>query len=350
MEDNNSLKTDIYISAVKHFSTQEPFHEILVQKQDTLYRYDLWKKSKSFVETNYEEIKAQNTLKFSDNREMTKVENLTSYDNFYINKDTTHFLTFIKTESGQNLTTKSFLKLVSDKYFTSHISKNKTPNTSLDIKETLLFSKDSITYYWDYTYQHEIIYQEKEQVKLNWFEVEDQLFAFPSNEDNPYPIMQIFKTKDNKIEIRDFINFEMQSHTYTKDESFNPNNYKNYNLCRNDFQKIYYVGEEVRYNKGLEYLVKHLRKNAPRANNEGFINIHFTINCKGEVGRLGLELLNRDYQPTSFKPELIKHITDQVTQLRSWDNYNIDPYYDSKDVKAFFLIKIDNHKIADVCP
>lgn len=346
----DNSKAYIYISSVKHLSTQEPFYEVLVQDENTLYKYDYWENLNSQSKNNFEKIKYGREIKYDDNKTFTKVYNFTSYDNLHIYKDSTNFYTFIKTERSKPIDKKKFLDHVQGKFFQSEISNIKTPNSAMKILESIQFSKDSLTYYWDYSYNDKLLYRETETVYFNFFEVDDQLFIIPSNKENPYPMYQVFDWNGRILELRNFIDFETRSNIYTlaKDNTFS--GYHNYSLCKNDFQKIYYMGEDARYSYGLEHLLNTLQHNAPNAENDGFINIHFTINCKGEVGRLGLELLDTKYKPTSFNPELIKHIVDKVVKIKSWDNYLEDPYYGSKDIKSFFLIKVKHQKIVDVCP
>jgi hypothetical protein len=349
-DSDTKQSTTLFVSSVKHLSTQEPFYEVLVQGETTLYKYDYWENSESLSNNNFENIKPGDEIKYDENKTFTKVYNFTSYDNLHIYKDSTNFYTFLKTEQSKPIDKNKFLDYVQNKFFQTKISNIKTPNSAMNILESIQFSKDSLTYCWDYFYNDKLLYKETETVNFNFFEVDDQLFIIPSNIENPYPMYQVFDWNGRNLELRNFIEFETRSNIYTlaKDDTFS--DYHNYSLCKNDFQKIYYVGENVRYSHGLEHLLNTLQDNAPKAENDGYINIHFTINCKGEVGRLGLELLDTEYKPANFNPELIKHIVDKVVKIKSWDNYLDDPYYGSKDIKSFFLIKIQNQKIVDVCP
>ena len=347
----HSNYSKLYVSSVNNLSTQKPFHEVLIQKKDTLLRYDFWKNEKSFATASFENNKIKDSISFNNGDQLVVGKNFTVFENFYLCQDLSkQIFTYSKTKSGQKLNSKDFIKQLEGKFFETKISNNKTPNSVLDIKETIEITKDSLTYYWDYFYENQLLYKESETVNLNFFEVEGQLFLVPSTQKNPYPILQVYKISNEELELRYFNDFEMKSKIYTQNKKFKTIDYSNYSLCLDYFQKIYYVGEQVRYKKGLDNLLSSFQKSAPSSENEGFINIHFTINCKGKVGRLGLELLDRNYQSTRFEPELIKHIVDKTLAITEWKNYDKDPYFGSKDVKKFFFIKIDNQKITDVCP
>jgi hypothetical protein len=340
----------IFVSSVKHLSTQEPFHEVIIQKEDTLFKYNFLDNNRSFAEVDFENLNPGSEIEYNDGKKFIKRDNLTSFEDIHFYVDSTRFYTFIKTEKGEELNKDEFLKSTQNRIFQSEISNLKTPNSALNIKESLEFSKDSITYFWDYFYGEKLLHSETESVKMNFFEAENQLFLVPSTIENPYPIYQVYNLTDNKIELRNFIDFETKSRTYQFIDNIETSNYKSYSLCKDYFQSIYYFNEDVRYSKGLNHLLKQLQKDAPQTENDGFINLHFAINCNGNVGRLGLELLDRNYQPTNFNPELIQHIVDKVIDIKSWDNFKTNTYSGSKDTKAFLFIKIDNRKISDVCP
>lgn len=323
---------------------------MLFQKEDTLIQYDFFERKINKAKSNLNYLEHRDTVVFSSGKKIIKQWNYTAYENIQLMYDSIQSYLYVKTEKSSKITEQEFLKKVNAKIFQTNLLKNKTPNSNIEIHESIRFSKDSITYFWDYYFKNTLLHKETETVELNMFEVEDQLFLVPSNKENPYPIYQVFELTEDKIELRNFIDFEMKSVDYKLAEDIDISTYSNYSLCKDYFQKIYYVGENVRYSYGMEHLLKRFQENAPNAEGDGFVNIHFTINCEGKVGRLGLELLDRNYKSTSFNPEIVKHIVNKILKIKSWDNLNTDPYYGSEDVKVFFLIKIENGIITDVCP
>ncbi len=336
----------MYVSAVNDMNTQTPFHVVLLQKQDTLVKYDFWNQTKSLAQANLSELEHQDTLMYETGEKHTYIAP------FYLFKDLVMFErnSYVKTKKGQKLSSKTFKSLVEDKIYSTDIPALKTPNSAFDIRETLHFNNQKITYVWEYFYAGTQIHSENETVDYQIFDVNQQLFIIPSTQDNPYPMYQVSKVNASQIDLSYFIDYEVKTKSYITTDSLPKHSASTYQLCRDAFQSLYYVGDEVRYSKGMEHLKQYLQDGAPLANNDGFINLHFTINCQGQVGRFGLELLNTKYEPTDFKPELVSHIVQKVKKIRQWDNLGKVTYRGAKDVKMFFLVKIRNQKIVDVCP
>ena len=94
-----------------------------------------------------------------------------------------------------------------------------------------------------------------------------------------------------------------------------------------------------------------MAQNAPTLSDEnGYINVHFTINCEGKVGHIGLEQMDFKYQKTSFSYPLVNHIIGEVVKLREWPKIKPLDGMEYKDVHAFLMFKIENGKINDLCP
>lgn len=340
----------MYVSSVNDPNTQEPFHEVLVKHKDTLWKYNFWKNEKNFSKAKSNNLKEYDVLAFNDDDSFTFIPKFTLFENLvtFINKN--QYLMFVKTSREFAIHKEDFSNLVENKVFETEIDQLKTPNSAFRIQEKVRFSTDEITYLWEYYYADKLMHSETETIPLSYFEVEGQLFIIPGKQENPYPIYQVVKADNEEIELAYFTDFEKKIKSYKSTKEADNSNYEAYAFCKDSFQSLYYVGEEVRYAKGMDHLLSYLQQDAPTTDGDGFINIHFTINCNGEVGRLGLELLNRSYQPTDFDPELIKHITDKVLLINNWDNLSQVNYRGAKDAKAFFLIQIANQQIVEVCP
>lgn len=89
-----------------------------------------------------------------------------------------------------------------------------------------------------------------------------------------------------------------------------------------------------------------LAKDAPLTKGNGYITIHFTINCNYEIGRFGLEQMDMNYDAAKYDKELIKHLITKIAEIKNWNskrNFENDIHY-------FLMFKIENGKIIDLCP
>lgn len=340
---------NIFVSSVSDLSTQEPFYEVLIQEKDTLWRHQILESKKSFSEIELKKVNLKAEIIFDNKDTLRFLENITFYEDLHIFLEKV-YKTYIEINRGQELNQEEFSSLVENESFETKIDALKTPNSAFDIIETISFENDKITYYWEYFCKNQSIYKETETLDISFFEIDNQLFLIPGKADNPYPIYHVKKASEDEISLTHFIDFEPKIKTYKKAESKNFSDYNSYSLCQDYYQSLYYHGDDVRYVKGLDFLLEQLQKDAPKIEGEGFITIHFTINCHGDVGRLGLEILDRNYQQMDVEPVLIKHIVDQITQLNEWYNLDQEKWRGSKDVKMFYLIQFANQQITEVCP
>jgi len=346
-EYSNNQTSRLFVSSVSNLNTQMPFHNVLVQKKDSLLKYDFWTKDTTIAKAEITKLENQETILFENH------DTLEYIAPYYLYKDLLLFThsAYVETTKGQKLKPKKFKSLVENKSYSTDITKLKTPNNAFNIRETISFKDQNITFLWKYFYKEKLIHSETEKVPYQCFEISDQLFIVPSTQDNPYPIYQVSKANKSQVDLTYFTDLKPQKKLYSLTDSISkkpaPNTYR---LCLNGYQSLYYHGEEVRFRKGLAYLKNYLREDAPLAEQDGYINLHFTINCDGKVGRFGLELLDKKYKQTEFNPKLINHIVQKVKKLEQWNNLEKVSFLGAKDVKMFFLIKIRNQKIVDVCP
>ena len=97
----------------------------------------------------------------------------------------------------------------------------------------------------------------------------------------------------NNFKIRYYRNENMIEEVYEMTEGEElPVALPEYYRCL-DGQPGEYYHDNITYQKGNDFLIREIGKNAPVAEGDGYITLHFTINCRGEIGRLGLEQMDR---------------------------------------------------------
>ncbi len=230
------------------------------------------------------------------------------------------------------------------------------PNSDLDIKKYLSFDRDSLTTTYEYTYQNQPTFKEKHKRPLTFVEIDGQHF-FSENVaigKNPQLLYQILDISSQGITLRYFEeNEENISDFKIVKNSPITGDIPEFNQCFDGFQGEYYFysNGDITYQHGNEYLVKKIAKNSPKTDfKDGYINVHFSINCEGKVGHIGLEQMDFQYQKTAFSYELVAHIINEVVQLKDWPKIKPLNNWEYKDVHAFLMFKIENGKITDLCP
>lgn len=223
-----------------------------------------------------------------------------------------------------------------------------SPNSDLDIKKTLTFSKDSILIAYHYFLDNQLMYAENEKIAYKLIEKNDYLFfEFDSSDFPDYKrINQIVALNKHSFTFNIYKDREATPEIYIKTESKQLPK-KSFKPCRDSRPGEYYHNH-IKYAKGNNNLMNKIRENAPLTTGNGYITIHFTINCNKEIGRFGIEQMNTLYEPTTYNPELIKHLINEIALLKDWPDLKLDKYY--QDIHAFLMFKIKDGKIIDVCP
>ncbi|MCC8360986.1 hypothetical protein [Salinimicrobium sediminilitoris] len=224
-----------------------------------------------------------------------------------------------------------------------------TPNRDLKIEKTLAFSEDSLTTTFNYFYQNEFVYAERELSKYDIFERKGKVFL-SEGQDKPNSVNLYLVTEidENSFSLRSFRNNEEYIEQFENSEAIkDPSNFNTFERCM-EGQPGEYYHDNLTFNKGNEYLIQKISKNAPKASGDGYITVHFTINCKGEMGHLGLKQMDREFQSTSFDPVLVKHIISEVMDLKDWPEIKSGKFY--RDIHSFLMFRIRNGKITDLCP
>ncbi|PSG86998.1 hypothetical protein C7H61_12875 [Mesoflavibacter zeaxanthinifaciens subsp. sabulilitoris] len=236
---------------------------------------------------------------------------------------------------------------------------NSNPNKDLELKQTIKFNDSNVNILTNYYYQGIKTISESEIKEYNIFKIDDVYFlSYQKEVNNPQTIYQIVNYNSSVITLRDYSSREVKDISFNKtqvnSEDYNQliNESTYYSNCFDGYQGEYYYGEDVTFNKGNEYLMDYLSKDAPISDaKSGYIIIHFNINCKGNVGRFGLIQMDKEFKKTAFSNTLIKHLLNKVRTLNDFPSSNSQMewlYY--KDVHAFLMFKLHNGKIIDLCP
>ncbi len=233
---------------------------------------------------------------------------------------------------------------------------NSTPNDDLEVFHKLRFDKDSVNDITKYMYKGTPIISQSEVKAYTVFTLDGVNFlSFDKGSDNPQSIYQINSLDTNEMTIKDFSAPTMKTidlmpineEVFIKDQKTSTP----YEQCYDGYQGEYYYGDDVTYLQGNEYVVNYVNTDIPIAQNDGYIMVHFVVNCKKQLGRFGLIQMDRFYKKTEFSNILISHIIQKVSELKDWPSTISPPRYAHyMDVHAFFMFKIRNGKIVDLCP
>lgn len=194
------------------------------------------------------------------------------------------------------------------------------------------------------------MYAEKERVpyklieknNLHFFEIRQ------SKENDTKRLYQIIKLNKNTFDLVYYDQREKITETFKKSILKNIPE-KEFSVCLDSHSKEYYAANpDYKYTKGNNYLLSKITKNAPLAKGNGYITIHFTINCAKEIGRFGVEQMDTLYKPVTYNPDLIKHLINEIALLKDWPDFKKNSYH--HDIHAFLLFKIKDGKIVDLCP
>ncbi len=228
------------------------------------------------------------------------------------------------------------------------------PNTDLKINKYWKFENGQLTTTYDYYYLGQYIYQEYQKTAYTLTRIDDLLFISENVDpvNNPKTLYQVLKISDSGMTLRYFDDSDEKIEEFTTISSLKvPMAGKEFHPCFEGFTGEYYYTStgDVTYLKGNDFLVKKISDQAPVSKGDGYINVHFTVNCRGEIGHIGLEQMDTNFQKIAFDFGLVNHIISQVVQLKDWPSIDGE-YLGFKDVHAFLMFKIENGKITDLCP
>lgn len=258
---------------------------------------------------------------------------------------------FVKAVKSEEIKLSSFLRNLQKNTYKTEVESAHfaAPNRDLKVVKTMNFSKTNLQTTYTYYYNDQIIYAEKGEAEFHIFERKGRVF-FTKHQvlDQPKTLYQISELDDKSFTLRTFRNNEeITEHLEISNEIQSPNNIRTYARCM-EGQPGEYYHDDLTYSKGNEFLISKIGGNAPEAFGDGYITVHFTLNCKGEMGNPGLEQMDRNFQSTSFDPALVQHILTEVMNLNDWPEIEPGDFY--KDIHSFLMFRIKDGKITDLCP
>jgi len=244
------------------------------------------------------------------------------------------------------------VKEIKGKRYRAELSKvAMIPNRDLKIQREIYFldsSNAEVTH--TYSLKNEILYTEKEISNLEIVAPDNKVFfSFYNGELNSYNRWyQLSKLQNDTLSLVHYAETKKIIDIYTLNSAKNrePNS-SNFKMCRDRRPYEYYnFDPDISYKHGNSALLRRLVKDAPLTKGNGFITIHFAINCQGKVGRFGLEQMDTEYKSTSYNPKLIKHLIQQISKITEWNL----PENITTDTHRFFMFKVTNGKITEVWP
>lgn len=87
--------------------------------------------------------------------------------------------------------------------------------------------------------------------------------------------------------------------------------------------------------------------NSERYTDSGMLNLRFIINCKGEVGDMEVNQLNKNYQLTKLNGDLVEEIIQLTVKKENWviSNNNSD-----NDKYMYLIFRLEDGKIVEILP
>lgn len=226
------------------------------------------------------------------------------------------------------------------------------PNDQLTVEKYLTFERDTLITHFEYIYGDKVVYAEYQRQPYHFLQVNGSVFlSCNADNGNPQPIIQILDVGKNVLTIRSFFNRNEVIETMVSIEK--PQAAANYysNCFDGHIGEYYHNRTDVTFDQGNDFLIKMIGQDAPLDQGDGYIIIHFNINCKSQCGRPGVITMDKSYQSRTFSVAMINHILSHVMKLKDWPTSVSDQdYFVYKDVHAFLMFKIENGKITDLCP
>lgn len=236
--------------------------------------------------------------------------------------------------------------------------KGKNPNTDLRIKNQITFENDHAAWLKSYYYQDRIVFSEKEILPHSILKKKGMMFlSFTDKSELEHrSILQILELSTNQLifrnfDEREFKDIRLKGEKKHEDYKSKLEATEEFMMCFPGHQGEYYYVDEVTHNKGNEYIMREFRRDAPIGEGDGYIIMHFTVNCKSQTGNFGLIQMDDDFEVRKFDYVLVAHLLQKTKKLRDWPSsvseYTHIYYH---DVHAFLMVKIRDGKIVDLCP
>jgi hypothetical protein len=233
-----------------------------------------------------------------------------------------------------------------------------TPNNDLAISRDWRFTKDSVFFETDYKYNESHILSETNAIPYRLFQLEGNVFLSLIGESgNPLPIYQIERVKGDKIYLIDYNarntkQIELTEKTNKSNSTLSSNRSVYFSKCFEGYQGEYYFGDDVTYIHGNDSIKNRFNNGFPSTEKkEGYVIVHFNVNCRRQVGDFGLIQMGFDFQANQFSEPTISYLIREIKKLKDWtspqSSYDWMHY---EDVHAFLMFKIKNGQIIDVSP
>lgn len=339
----NKTETDLYVAGYRNEDFNTAHLGFIKKKNDSLYffsndenRYNVMP-SHSF-EKDTLDLKIK--LIVTDNK-------IALYNTSDEDKQDYHYFKAENTEF-----TIDQVREIKGKRYTAKLDKvAMIPNRDLKIQRDIFFLDSSnveITH--TYSLNNEILYMEKEISNLEIITPNNKVFfSFYNGELNfNNRWYQLTNLQKDKFSFVHYAETKKIIDVYSLNSNKNPEtNTSNFKMCWDRRPNEYYnFDPDISYTHGNNALLKRLIKGAPSTKGNGFITIHFAINCEGKVGRFGLEQMDTKYQSASYDPKLIKHLIQEISKITEWEL----PKKIQTDTHRFLMFKVTNGKITEVWP
>lgn len=351
------LDEDLWVGSIRVLDRNIPFPFLIERTEMGLYLIDHKNKVLDSTTEHRARYEAMDTIKMQDHQFLV-VKGLPSPILFDI-KDSLNFpylhplytTSFVKAENSKAIDISSFKEDLQANTYQNEVESAHfaTPNRDLKVVKTLKFSEDRLQTFYTYYYQNAVVYSEKEEAEYHIFERKGKVFLSEGQEQaNSQNLYQVSEVGVESFIIKTFRDFEETTEYFKISKKTEiPTKTRVFERCM-EGQPGEYSHDDTTYSKGNEYLIRSISENAPEATGDGYITVHFTINCKGKMGHLGLEQMDRNFQSTSFELALVQHIISEVMDLKDWPEFKPDLFY--KDIHSFLMFRIKNGKITDLCP
>ena len=150
------------------------------------------------------------------------------------------------------------------------------------------------------------------------------------------------------------LKYEVNSSKYQHDIGYlSPTNrdfVPNFERCSNNHLRGYYssVGFNV-FDNSKAHFRQFIQSNfnSKRYDDSGMLNLRFIINCKGEVGDMEVNQLNKDYQITKLNNDLVEEIIQLTVEKENWV---ISNNKSDNDKYMYLIFKIEDGKIVEILP
>lgn len=355
-KDEPELDNDLLMGTIRVWDHNVPFPFFLDRTEESLQLIN-YKNELIDSTTSLREYVSMDTIKMQDHQFLVlkTSPHLLLFDIKdslrFPHQNPIHSAQFVKTEKSQDIDFSSVLQNLRENKFQTEVESAHfaTPNRDLEVVKTMNFSEDSLQTTYSYYYNNDLIYAEKEKTRVHIFERKGKVF-FSKEQDaeNPEILFQISGGDDKSIVLRTFnYNEEIIESLEIVEDFSNSKMIHTFDRCL-EGQPGEYYHDNLTYTKGNEYLIEKISEAAPKASGDGYITVHFTINCKGQMGHPGLEQMDTEFRSASFDPKLVQHIITQVMDLKDWPEIKSGVFY--KDIHSFLMFRIKNGKISDLCP